>query len=436
MSTSSAPASIAASATSSAIDPVASDGDQAARLELPGDRARARELAAGLREDRPHLGGGPVAVVGRGLDEERDAARAVALVDDLLELLRLAAAGRLLDRPLDVVGGHVDRARLLDRQPKPVVRVRVAAALACCDADLAGDLREERAALGVVGALLALDRGPLGMPGHRGPEYSRRTIMARPRPTHPREAAPESPDQAPPSSRQPRNREVRPSMTMKSVDPAHLRSVVLAGHAGGGKTTLAEHLLFQAGAIQRLGKVDDGTAHLDYEPEEQKRQQSLSLAVATFEHDADADHPGRHARLPGLRGGGRRGLRRRGWGAVRHGRVGRRRGRPRERRRPRPIDRPGRLLLHQQVATGRTPNPDGCPRRAPRRVRQQDRAAPSSRSAPASRSRATSTSSTARPGGSMARRRSRSRSRTTWPTRSPAAATSSSRPPPRPTTTS
>jgi len=74
-------------------------------------------------------------------------------------------------------------------------------------------------------------------------------------------------------------------MTMKSVDPAHLRSIVLAGHAGGGKTTLAEHLLFQAGAIQRLGRVDDGTAHLDYEPEEQKRRESLSLAVATFEHD-------------------------------------------------------------------------------------------------------------------------------------------------------
>jgi elongation factor G len=72
---------------------------------------------------------------------------------------------------------------------------------------------------------------------------------------------------------------------MKSVDPAHLRSIVLAGHAGGGKSTLAEHLLFQAGAIPRLGRVDDGTAHLDFEPEEQKRHESLSLAVATFEHD-------------------------------------------------------------------------------------------------------------------------------------------------------
>src|SRR6188472_1746669 len=76
-----------------------------------------------------------------------------------------------------------------------------------------------------------------------------------------------------------------PPMTMKSVDPAHLRSVVLAGHAGGGKTTLAEQLLFRAGAIPRLGRVDDGTAHLDHEPEEQKRRESLSLRVATFEHD-------------------------------------------------------------------------------------------------------------------------------------------------------
>ena len=72
-------------------------------------------------------------------------------------------------------------------------------------------------------------------------------------------------------------------MTMKSVDLPHLRSVVLAGHAGSGKTTLAEQLLHRAGAIPRLGRVDDGSAHLDFEPEEQKRHASLSLAVGTFE---------------------------------------------------------------------------------------------------------------------------------------------------------
>ena len=73
-------------------------------------------------------------------------------------------------------------------------------------------------------------------------------------------------------------------MTLKSHDLAHIRSVVLAGHAGSGKTTLAEQVLFRAGAIPRLGRVDDGSAHLDYEPEEQKQHRSLSLAVGTFEH--------------------------------------------------------------------------------------------------------------------------------------------------------
>jgi elongation factor G len=74
-------------------------------------------------------------------------------------------------------------------------------------------------------------------------------------------------------------------MTTKSVDLLHLRSVVLAAHAGAGKTTLAEHLLFDAGAITRLGRVDDGTASLEHEPEELKRKQSLTLAVASLEHE-------------------------------------------------------------------------------------------------------------------------------------------------------
>jgi elongation factor G len=72
---------------------------------------------------------------------------------------------------------------------------------------------------------------------------------------------------------------------MKSVDLAHLRTVVLAGHTGAGKTTLAEHLLHVAGATTRLGNVADGTSVLDYEPEEHKRKLSLSLAVASLEHN-------------------------------------------------------------------------------------------------------------------------------------------------------
>src|SRR5258707_3874482 len=74
-------------------------------------------------------------------------------------------------------------------------------------------------------------------------------------------------------------------MTMKNVDLPHLRSVVLAGHAGPGKTTLGEQLLFRSGAVGRVDKVEDGSSHLDFEPEEQKRRESLSLAVATFETD-------------------------------------------------------------------------------------------------------------------------------------------------------
>ncbi|HET7026060.1 MAG TPA: elongation factor G [Candidatus Limnocylindrales bacterium] len=74
-------------------------------------------------------------------------------------------------------------------------------------------------------------------------------------------------------------------MATKSLDLPHLRSVVLAGHAGSGKTTLAEQLLFSNHAIARLGRVDDGTASLDFEPEEHKRKESLALAAATFETD-------------------------------------------------------------------------------------------------------------------------------------------------------
>jgi elongation factor G len=69
---------------------------------------------------------------------------------------------------------------------------------------------------------------------------------------------------------------------MASVPSSRIRNVALVGHGGSGKTTLAEALLFSAGAIPRMGRVEDGTATLDTEPEELKRQLSASLALATF----------------------------------------------------------------------------------------------------------------------------------------------------------
>jgi elongation factor G len=63
----------------------------------------------------------------------------------------------------------------------------------------------------------------------------------------------------------------------------HIRNVALVGHGGSGKTSLAEALLHRAGAINRLGRVEDGTTVCDYDPEEQRRSISLSLSVAPFE---------------------------------------------------------------------------------------------------------------------------------------------------------
>ena len=70
---------------------------------------------------------------------------------------------------------------------------------------------------------------------------------------------------------------------MKNYQADSIRNIAVLGHGGEGKTTLTEAMLFNAGLLDRMGKVDDGTTVSDYDPEETKRHISISAAVAPFE---------------------------------------------------------------------------------------------------------------------------------------------------------
>jgi elongation factor G len=67
--------------------------------------------------------------------------------------------------------------------------------------------------------------------------------------------------------------------------PDRIRNVAILGHSHEGKTTLAEAMLHASGALPRMGSTDAGTAALDFEPEEHKRNISINLGVGHLEHD-------------------------------------------------------------------------------------------------------------------------------------------------------
>ena len=71
-------------------------------------------------------------------------------------------------------------------------------------------------------------------------------------------------------------------MQAEQCAPERIRNVGLFSHGGAGKTSLAEAMLFDSGAINRLGRVEEGTTVSDFDPDETKRHLSVSATVLPF----------------------------------------------------------------------------------------------------------------------------------------------------------
>ena len=71
---------------------------------------------------------------------------------------------------------------------------------------------------------------------------------------------------------------------MPHKPPDRIRNVALIGHRGSGKTSVCEAILFEAGAVNRLGRTSDGSTVADFEPDEHERELSIGASVASFDY--------------------------------------------------------------------------------------------------------------------------------------------------------
>ncbi len=70
---------------------------------------------------------------------------------------------------------------------------------------------------------------------------------------------------------------------MKTYPTKNIRNILILGHGGSGKTTLTEAMAFNAGAIDRMGKIEEGNTLSDFDQEEKKRQISISSSIVPVE---------------------------------------------------------------------------------------------------------------------------------------------------------
>jgi len=75
------------------------------------------------------------------------------------------------------------------------------------------------------------------------------------------------------------------SSAMPKYTTAEIRNIALTGGAGSGKTTLIEHILNKAGMTGRVGKVEDGTTHCDYDPLEKEFRHTLDSKVVNLDYE-------------------------------------------------------------------------------------------------------------------------------------------------------